>query len=405
MKFYIVYIAATGEIVRTGVCPDDMLTIQSGTGELVTEGIASDADYRVTTAAITAVGTITMSGIAIEDETFIVDSQTFTWKVTRTQKGEVTIGINAPEAVTNIVTAVTADLSTVIAVDGIGDTVVIMSVHAGIIGNSIIFSEASTNMAMNGSGFLGGTTAGVDVVLTEKILITAVATWDKMIITSDGTDAATLGAGLPNPTTVSTWILSANGAESVSDFDVTDASLIFKSLIAGQYLVSTKASGYKTYAQMIRVCDDLAVSPHLCSQLQSTAIPYVYIVRWCSQGQTTTLPSIIQKHLLAIGACSETQIGTSPTIIQGHIIVTDSCSQVQATELPSIIQTHILTMESDSQVQSATSPVATVKSVVLSDSEIQIQSVDQPTIIQGHILVIGSCSQSQISDEVTVEQL
>jgi hypothetical protein len=253
MKFYIVYIAASGEIIRTGICPDDMLTIQAFTGEVVTEGIAIDADSKVTTGAITAVGTITMAGIPLEDDIFIIDTQTFTWKASRTQKGEVTIGANAPAAVTNIVTAVTADLTTVIATDGAGDTVVVTSVHAGVIGNSIDFSETSTNMTMNGSGHLGGTTSGVDVVLSTKPLLTTVATWDKVSIHATGTDAATLGTGLPNPTEISIQIITAEGAETIAPFNATTGSLVLKSLIIGTYWVTARAAGYKDYTVSITV--------------------------------------------------------------------------------------------------------------------------------------------------------
>lgn len=112
--------------------------------------------------AVASQGTITMSGIATADETFVVDSQTFTWKATRGGTGEVTIGADAPAAVTNIVTAITEDLATVTAVDGAGDTVVITAETKGVSGDSIVLTEASTNMAVDGTGTLGATTAGVD---------------------------------------------------------------------------------------------------------------------------------------------------------------------------------------------------------------------------------------------------
>jgi len=253
MKFFIVYIAATGEIKRTGICPDDMLDIQVNAGESVTEGVAVDFDSKVTTPAIKAVGTITMAGIAVEDETFIIDTQTFIWKVARTQKGEVTIGADAPEAVTNLVAAITADLPTVIATDGAGDTVVVTAVHAGVIGNSIDFSQASSNMTMDGSGHLGGTTSGVDVVLADKTLITTIATWDKTAIADDGVDAATLGAGLPNPTEIMIQILTALGAEPIVPFNATTGSFVLKSLIVGTYKVTARAAGYKDYTVEITV--------------------------------------------------------------------------------------------------------------------------------------------------------
>ena len=112
--------------------------------------------------AVASQGTITMAGVATANETFVIDSQTFTWVAARAAAGQVTIGATGAEAVTNIVTAVTADLATVTAVDGAGDTVIITAVIKGVSGNSIVFTEASTNMTVNGAGTLGTTTAGVD---------------------------------------------------------------------------------------------------------------------------------------------------------------------------------------------------------------------------------------------------
>lgn len=119
------------------------------------------SDTGTTETAVAAVGTITMSGVATADETFVIDTQTFTWKTARSTTGEVTIGANAAAAVTNLVTAINADLDSVSAADGTGDTVVVTAASTGEPGNAIIFTEDSTNMAMDGSGTLGGTTAGI----------------------------------------------------------------------------------------------------------------------------------------------------------------------------------------------------------------------------------------------------
>jgi hypothetical protein len=118
--------------------------------------------------AVAAQGTITMSGIAVADETFVVDDQTFTWKAARGGTGEVTIGANAPAAVTNIVTAITADLTTVTAADGDGDTVVLTAATKGAAGDAIVLTEDSTNMAVDGSGTLGATTGGIDGTVGDK---------------------------------------------------------------------------------------------------------------------------------------------------------------------------------------------------------------------------------------------
>jgi len=107
-------------------------------------------------------GLITMSGVASADSTFIVDTQTFTWKVTRTGTGEVTIGDNADSAITNIVTAITADLATVTAAYTSSSTSTITAATKGVAGDLIDFTEDSTNMDVDGAGTLGTTTPGVD---------------------------------------------------------------------------------------------------------------------------------------------------------------------------------------------------------------------------------------------------
>ncbi|MFA5323880.1 MAG: hypothetical protein WC373_14510, partial [Smithella sp.] len=111
--------------------------------------------------AVAAVGTITVYDIAIADETFTIDDQVFTFKASRTTTGEVTIGANAAAAVTNIVAAITADLSTVAAADGEGNTVVVTAAAPGTDGNFIVFTESASNIVFSGSGALGSTVYGI----------------------------------------------------------------------------------------------------------------------------------------------------------------------------------------------------------------------------------------------------
>jgi hypothetical protein len=96
-----------------------LLTVAKTSGNVT---LTHYSDTGTNASAIAAVGTITMSGIATSGETFVVDTQTFTWKAARASTGDVAIGTTAGDAVTNIVTAITADLSTVTAVDSTGDT-------------------------------------------------------------------------------------------------------------------------------------------------------------------------------------------------------------------------------------------------------------------------------------------
>jgi hypothetical protein len=116
----------------------------------------------VAAAGTAAQGTITMEGVAVAYETFSIDDQVFTWKVARAKKGEVKLGATAAEAVVNLAAAINADMDTVEADDKTTTTCVITVVDLGTNGNAIIFLESSSNMAMDGSGTMGGTTAGVD---------------------------------------------------------------------------------------------------------------------------------------------------------------------------------------------------------------------------------------------------
>jgi len=157
------------DTIKTGLGTDKKVNIMQWEDEVffcnkynkptVWNGV--DASTTDLTEGVKAQGTITMGGIATADETFVIGAQTFTWKAARGGVGEVTIGANAASAVTNIVAAITADITTVTAADGTGDTVVVTAATVGTGGNSIIFTEASSNMTVDGSGTLGTTTAGV----------------------------------------------------------------------------------------------------------------------------------------------------------------------------------------------------------------------------------------------------
>ena len=166
--------SGTADSGSTTTLVDNALTQASdfwnnGEIQITKSGVVYYRTVKDFVANVAARGTVTMTGIAIANETFVIDSQTFTWKAARTIAGEVTIGTTAAEAVTNIVTAVTADLATVAAVDGTGDTVVVTAVTKGTVGNSIVFTEASTNMAVDGTGTLGATTAGADSITTFDV--------------------------------------------------------------------------------------------------------------------------------------------------------------------------------------------------------------------------------------------
>jgi len=121
--------------------------------------------------AQSARGTITFSGIPVADETIVINATTITFKADGS--GDVdhcTIGADAAGCVTNLVATLgeCSESANLTAWDGAGDTVVIEWGTAGTAGNSIVFSGTPTNVSIDGSGFLGGTHAGVaaDTLLT-----------------------------------------------------------------------------------------------------------------------------------------------------------------------------------------------------------------------------------------------
>ncbi len=113
------------------------------------------------TGSTQAQGTITLTAIGIAGQQFQIGSQVFTFVTTRSGTGQVTIGTSTTTQGTDIVTAITDDIPTVVTAARSGSTVVVTAVTGGTSGNSIVFNDISaTNLTMNGSGFLGGTTAG-----------------------------------------------------------------------------------------------------------------------------------------------------------------------------------------------------------------------------------------------------
>jgi hypothetical protein len=113
------------------------------------------------TSDVAAVGTITMGGVPATAETFTIDTQAFVWATARTSTGTVAIGANATACAANIATAIAADM-TAVSCSAATAYVYVTAATAGVLGNAVVFTESCTNMAMDGSGVLGGTTAGAD---------------------------------------------------------------------------------------------------------------------------------------------------------------------------------------------------------------------------------------------------
>lgn len=107
----------------------------------------------------------------------MIGAQTFTWKASRASAGQVTIGASAAAACTNLITALNTDIPTVVvASQGTGTTVVVTDLTPRAAASALTFTENSANLTMNGSGTLGGTTAGTaptvtPAQLTERLAI------------------------------------------------------------------------------------------------------------------------------------------------------------------------------------------------------------------------------------------
>jgi hypothetical protein len=109
-------------------------------------------------------GTMTLTGIPVADETFVINATTITFKADGS--GDIdhcTIGGTAAATVTNIVATLAecTEAANLTAWDGAGDTVVVEWGTAGVAGNAIVWTEAATNVAVDGAGTLGTTHAGI----------------------------------------------------------------------------------------------------------------------------------------------------------------------------------------------------------------------------------------------------
>lgn len=114
--------------------------------------------------SIAAVGDLTLSGLPVADETFAIDSTTFTWKAAAGGDTEITIASTAQACIDNAVTVVNAKLSTCVVARVRDDILRVTWGTLGTAGNAITFTEAMTNASANGSGTLGGTQLGAEIV-------------------------------------------------------------------------------------------------------------------------------------------------------------------------------------------------------------------------------------------------
>ena len=110
----------------------------------------------VTPVSVAATGTITVSGTPVANETFVVGTQTFTFKAARAVAGEVTINATPATQAANIVTAINADIAATATSAAVSAVVTVTATTAGVAGNLIVLTEAATGIAVSGSGKLSG---------------------------------------------------------------------------------------------------------------------------------------------------------------------------------------------------------------------------------------------------------
>ena len=114
--------------------------------------------------AVAAVGTITSDNTApANGGTIVIGSQTWTVAASRTGAFTVAAGSDGDTFLANLRTAINTDstLVTAGAVNTGSHTLPVTWATKGTAGNAVTFTETCTHITIDGSGHLGGTTAGV----------------------------------------------------------------------------------------------------------------------------------------------------------------------------------------------------------------------------------------------------
>lgn len=78
-------------------------------------------------------------------------------------------------------------------------------------------------------------------------LLTSVATWDTLAIAANGIAKATLGAGLPNPSSILVAPPARLGIATPPEQVVTDGTFTFATTVPGAYVVTVSAFPYLDY--------------------------------------------------------------------------------------------------------------------------------------------------------------
>jgi len=184
-------VSAQGTLTLSGVVIDgETFTIGDEIFEIDTDGVVSGSNIAINVSAhaTASQGTITVSGTPIAEETLTLGGQIYTFKAARALAGEITINADNDIQVTNIIAAVTLDSSDIICTDGALSTVVVTAFTPGVAGDAIVFEETATGIAIDGAGTLGTTTAGADCTAAnaDGIIVTAVSAGSTLITATQG---------------------------------------------------------------------------------------------------------------------------------------------------------------------------------------------------------------------------
>jgi hypothetical protein len=213
-------VAAAGTLTLTGVVVDgELINIGGEIYEIDTDGVLGDSNLAIDVSAfaVASQGTITVSGTPVAEETMEINSIIYTFKAARALANEITINADNAAQVLNIVAAVTADDSGVVATDGAGDTVVITAFTPGVAGDLITLTESATGIAVDGAGTLGTTTAGVDCTAAnaDGVMVTAITSQSEIVVATQGAGTTVLVtmliAGIAGNSIASTATLANGG--------------------------------------------------------------------------------------------------------------------------------------------------------------------------------------------------
>jgi hypothetical protein len=182
---------------------------------------------------VKATGTITFTGLPVEDETITVNGIVYTFKTAAVTAVEITIGADATEMASNTAAKIDANQTLTLDAVNVSGVVTVSAKESGTYGNAYTLAEAATNTAVSGATLTGGV--------------------DKVEITGDGVDSlgdalatATKIHGILVTTTAGGVTAEITGAYSDS-VSTTGGSLTFDSagrtdLIGDLVITSTAAN-------------------------------------------------------------------------------------------------------------------------------------------------------------------